>query len=577
MHSFRARITALMIVAILVYGVLVGGLVLLSIRRVGASTSERTMDLICETNYEQMEEYLDGVENSVSQISHYITDEVDVTEMARAGIIGADGSGFSVADRDMDSDEQKRMDGVLTDAVNKIDLIAHDIAIYTNGVSSYYFKLNPELSDKVDGFWYEKINSYTFEKRDNIDVTSYSSDDIEHVGWYYLPQDRGRPSWVGPYVSSNLDEMVISYIEPLYKAGTFIGIVGMDISYPTLEAHINELQVLQSGYAFLTDENGVVIYHPELPAGAMISNINPELDAVRNEASNISTIEYENLGVKKRATWRTLSNGIRLFVTAPVREINGAWQNISLMILIVTPLVMLLFAVGIRRLMRRMTRPIEDLAGAAGQISEGKYDLELDYEGDDEIGVLTKSFIEMAGQIKLFVQDLNSKAYTDSPTGVRNKSAYDVFCRQMDETIQAGKGSENGGFAVAMFDCNELKETNDHYGHDKGDIYLQTACSLICKVFSHSPVFRVGGDEFISVLRNEDLRNREQLLKLFDERARSINNFAKNEWDKVSLAIGIADYDPELDSSVEDTARRADELMYRHKNLMKGMAEEKSQ
>ena len=569
MHSFRARLTALMIIAILVYGILVGGLVLLSIRGAGRSSSERTMDLICETSYDKMEEYLSGVEASVSQISRIITDKVDVTEMARAGLIGADGSGISFADRDMNSPEQKRMDKILTDTVEDVDLIAHDIAIYTNGVSSYYFKLNPELSKKVDGFWYEKINSYTFEKRENIDVTSYSSDDMEHVGWYYLPQNRGRPSWIGPYVSSNLNEMVISYIEPLYKAGTFIGVVGMDISYPTLEAHINELKVLQTGYAFLTDENGVVIYHPELPAGAMLSNINPELDEVRNESSSVSTIEYENLGVKKRAAWRTLSNGIRLFVSAPVREINGSWQRISLMILILTPIVMLLFAVGIRRNMRLMTRPIEDLAGAAGQISEGHYDLDLNYEGDDELGVLTKAFIDMAGQVKLFVQDLNSKAYTDSMTGVRNKSAYDLFCKQMDEMIQAGKGSENGGFAVAMFDSNELKEINDRYGHDKGDIYLQTSCRLICKVFAHSPVFRVGGDEFISVLRYDDLRNREQLLKLFDERARGINSQAENEWDKISLAIGIADYDPEIDSSIEDVARRADELMYKHKKLLK--------
>ena len=40
-----------------------------------------------------------------------------------------------------------------------------------------------------------------------------------------------------------------------------------------------------------------------------------------------------------------------------------------------------------------------------------------------------------------------------------------------------------------MFDCDNLKQINDEYGHDKGNIYLQTACKLICNIFVHSPVF----------------------------------------------------------------------------------------
>ena len=99
MHSFRARITALMIVAILVYGVLVGGLVLLSIRRVGASTSERTMDLICETNYEQMEEYLDYVRNDEHYCKYY--DMLYI--MFHTGLRISEFCGLTVSDIDFDN------------------------------------------------------------------------------------------------------------------------------------------------------------------------------------------------------------------------------------------------------------------------------------------------------------------------------------------------------------------------------------------------------------------------------------------------------------------------------------------
>ena len=71
-------------------------------------------------------------------------------------------------------------------------------------------------------------------------------------------------------------------------------------------------------------------------------------------------------------------------------------------------------------------------------------------------------------------------------------------------------------FAVCMFDCNCLKQINDEYGHDKGDIFLKETTRIICDVFEHSPVFRIGGDEFVAVLQNGDYENREALLRLFD-------------------------------------------------------------
>jgi GGDEF domain-containing protein len=54
-----------------------------------------------------------------------------------------------------------------------------------------------------------------------------------------------------------------------------------------------------------------------------------------------------------------------------------------------------------------------------------------------------------------------------------------------------------------MFDLNDLKHINDRYGHERGDEYIVNCCRLICQVFKHSPVFRIGGDEFVALLRGE--------------------------------------------------------------------------
>ncbi len=174
-----------------------------------------------------------------------------------------------------------------------------------------------------------------------------------------------------------------------------------------------------------------------------------------------------------------------------------------------------------------------------------------------------KMILEKEDQVK----DLNRKAYVDSLTCVRNKGAYTEFIQKLQERAD----EEEGGFdlAIGIFDCNDLKIINDEFGHENGDAYLKNACQMICKVFDHSPVFRVGGDEFAVLLMNSDFTNRDELIKLLERKQNERNAMVKNKWEKVSIAYGIAVYEHDLDNSIADTARRADKLMYDNKRKMK--------
>jgi|GEM_PF-2698341 len=154
------------------------------------------------------------------------------------------------------------------------------------------------------------------------------------------------------------------------------------------------------------------------------------------------------------------------------------------------------------------------------------------------------------------VGGLSKKAYQDALTGVRNKRAYVEDTQDM--------GSEP--FAIVMFDVNYLKLINDKYGHEKGDIYLKNACSIICKVYKHCPVFRVGGDEFVSILRGEYVEKGAELFNRMDEEVEAHNAEVENPWEKVNVAKGMAAYDPERDADMDNPVdviyTRADEAMY---------------
>ena len=164
------------------------------------------------------------------------------------------------------------------------------------------------------------------------------------------------------------------------------------------------------------------------------------------------------------------------------------------------------------------------------------------------------------------IDDLGKKVYVDALTSVRNKGAFDNYIAALQQQLDKG---EKTAFAIGMLDCDGLKEVNDSFGHDKGDEYLKASAHLICEVFRHSPVFRVGGDEFAAVLINEDYENRDALAGKFETESKKICREAKERWQEIRISLGLAAYDPETDHSVEDTVRRADQIMYEKKRKLR--------
>ena len=158
------------------------------------------------------------------------------------------------------------------------------------------------------------------------------------------------------------------------------------------------------------------------------------------------------------------------------------------------------------------------------------------------------------------------RARRDDLTGIKNKNAYSEFELKLNEQIKDGTAEE---FAIAICDVNGLKTVNDTQGHKAGDDYIKSASLLVCDTFKHSPVFRVGGDEFVAILKGHDFEVREEIEKQFMEIAK------KNaEEHKVVVACGIAVFDKMHDKSVSSVFERADALMYKNKMSLKGGRDE---
>lgn len=153
-------------------------------------------------------------------------------------------------------------------------------------------------------------------------------------------------------------------------------------------------------------------------------------------------------------------------------------------------------------------------------------------------------------------------ANKDALTGVKNKHAYVTAETHLNEQIDA----ETDGleFAIAVCDINGLKTVNDEQGHSAGDKFIKDACAVICEVFDHSPVYRIGGDEFVVILRGHDYENRLDLMKHFYNV--QVENRHKG---LVTIAFGMSEFNPEKDLTVQDVFERADSSMYEEKARFK--------
>ena len=209
---------------------------------------------------------------------------------------------------------------------------------------------------------------------------------------------------------------------------------------------------------------------------------------------------------------------------------------------------------------------------------------EPDIQTNNEVESLSHAVTQMTSDIKTYAENLiaaenkmsnlkenvsklNVLAHQDSLTHVKNKTAYDKYVDILNAKIKG----ETAQFAIVMIDLNHLKHINDTYGHERGNDYLTGSCSIICDIYQHSPVFRIGGDEFVVILERRDFETRDQLFKrLTDAFGKESQDTDKKTWLNFSAAAGMASYNPKTDSSTDDVFKAADKIMYENKIKMHG-------
>lgn len=455
----------------------------------------RIMQLMCSEKRQVIDEKLMNVEQSVHTIYHFVMEQIEDTEN-----MWQDGEWFDKH-------------------IASVNVLMKTTAKYTDGAVSVYYRLSPDIQDGKQGIWLMKDENGEFLECEITDITQYDRDDIGHVGWYYEPIESGKETWMNPYYNMNADLEMISFVIPVIKDGNVIGVVGMDITTELLYDNTKSVTVYNTGYAFLMDNEGNFVYHPEMQSNKISVSFNEEHDYLYEKsmlsAENQTVERYQWNGVDKRLTTQSLKNGMLFTVCITEDEIMQSQKQMIMRSVAVIMLVLIVFI------------------------------------------IVTVKLIQIIVRL----------AYTDSLTGLGNKNSYSECVDNINKQINS---KEDLDFAVVVIDINDLKIVNDSYGHEYGDILIQNAASVLKKVWRKDS-YRIGGDEFAVVLKNADNENLKKDIMILESEIETFRKQNTREEFYLQMAIGMTVYNPETDGEYMDVFRRADSAMYEDKKRKKGV------
>lgn len=460
--------------------------------------------------------------------------------------------------------EEELLSSEFSDKVQDMTL---SIANRTDGAMAVYFRYNPELTGNgTQGFFWSRNNdSESFSYFEPTDILQYDQNDTEHVGWFYEPKKKREPMWMAPYFNKNLNVFMISYVVPYYtESGDFLGVIGMDIDFNKIIQRAADVTLYKSGEVRLIDLSTYLIYSANENDSVIQENLSTSL------YNHITTIDRDddtlrmtdNNGKKIITCVSQLRNGMRLLLSVSENEVYSYKNNLIWAYAVIMILSIAITVLYIAKLTNKMIYPLKKLTRITGKYAKGDWDETFISKTGDEIQELSESISAMAGTTKTYIELISEKAMIDSLTGVKNKNSYLSFIKKYEDINTRPKN-----YAVAVCDINFLKTVNDNYGHEDGDRMIKMASEHICTIFEHSPVFRIGGDEFCVILENHDYKIRKELFERFSVEMKELTPVVDDIC--LEIPIGMASY-PDDGKNYEDIFNRADQLMYTNKRRMKG-------
>ena len=507
MKSVRLRLLLVSIFSIIAVTIVALTASLVSLSRMEEEDSEKLVESICETEKEKMNAILSGVQQSVNIM----------TEIALEEFPGLD----IIKDENMLNEYNENM------AEEFISISNHTESIHT-----LFYRYNIDLFGPTAGFWYGLSNGIMTSKP-TTNLSLYDKYDIQNSAWYHIPAEQGKAAWIEPFFNEDLGIYVISYVSPVYYQRTFIGVIGIEIDFTIFTEMINESYTYIDGSAYIVNKYDKIMYHKDY-------DFKEDKPAVSDK-----TVEVKS----------KLFNDMSVVVSIDKNNISREGKEGKLTILITVIITAIIGLVVSGYFVITSTAPIKELTRVSKELQDGNFNVTIRCTSHDELGDLANGLQIGLNEVNERLENVNRLAFTDSLTGVFNKTAY------VDHSLRINKDIENHKFAIVVLHLFNLIPMNEKFGREMGNEFLISATQFIQSVYNKSNIYRITGGLFTIILEDSEYERKEYLFKKFNEELRQQQIIIEQDEVDLPIAIGMSEYNKLRDRTLEDVYARADKYM----------------
>ena len=299
-----------------------------------------------------------------------------------------------------------------------------------------------------------------------------------------------------------------------------------------------------------------------------ISTLAPaELQAL--QAGGLMQTEFAVDGdtmVLRSVDLRAGNGEVRTLLLRSLNEVTAPFSQIQAVLVVITALGLVLFALGSVATAQRVTTPLRSLLQAAERLGRGEYGQRMQHtERRDEIGDLANAFDRMRQNIALSQNEIRQLAYWDRLTRLPNRMQFRDAVREAITARQAQPDTV-APLAVVVLNLDRFKHVNDVLGYAMGDRLLKAVAErLVVRMEGIGGLLaRMGGDQFAVLLPAADPARAVTVAQQLGETFVQPMSFDDQTVD-LSASTGIACWPTHADD-VDALLSRAEVAMYAAKS-----------
>ncbi len=346
-----------------------------------------------------------------------------------------------------------------------------------------------------------------------------------------------------------------------------IGIIGASISLETLNNFVSKIHLPYDFYAWVTDNQGNYIAHPDekkllnekiqdlenrIISGEIPSYRNTRKISKLRKDNETSYLIYEE--IENTAGWI-------IGVSIKERSLLKNSKELSAQIIVTFFIFGLITIIILLSISQGIINPILHLRDKIDSFISGEENTDFILERKDEIGIISKSLellkTNTINQRNEIIK-LSKKDYLTSL--INRRGVVEKFEEEKNRFLRYGQP-----FSILIGDLDFFKKINDEYGHVFGDCVLKNVSDLLKKsVRVIDVVSRWGGEEFLILLPNTDLNGAIIVAENLRNKIENMKLKFNDEVIKITITFGVAQYENE--ETFENLIKRADDRLYSGKN-----------